>query len=155
VEFASATLEGRGQPRLPTWVPLIEGPGSALAQRYPLQLLTPKHHRRFLNSSYSPLEGHGTHEGSPFVELSPADAAARDLASGDAVRVFNDRAELRLEVRVTGRLRSGVVAVPFGWWRTQHGDDQSANSLTNDTLTDWGGGVAYSDTLVEVEALED
>ena len=155
VEFASATLEGRGQPRLPTWVPLIEGPGSALAQRYPLQLLTPKHHRRFLNSSYSPLDGHGTHEGSPFVELSPADAAARDLASGDAVRVFNDRAELRLEVRVTGRLRSGVVAVPFGWWRTQHGDDQSANSLTNDTLTDWGGGVAYSDTLVEVEALED
>jgi hypothetical protein len=26
-----------------------------------------------------------------------------------------------------------------------------ANSLTNDTLTDWGGGVAFSDTLVEVE----
>ena len=26
----------------------------------------------------------------------------------------------------------------------------SANALTNDTLTEWGGGVAYSDTLVEV-----
>jgi hypothetical protein len=42
------------------------------------------------------------------------------------------------------------VAVPFGWWGTDHGGDATANSLTNDTLTDWGGGVAYSDTLVEV-----
>ncbi len=155
VEFASDTLERRGQPRLPTYVAPTEGPGSVLAQRYPLQLLTPKHHRRFLNSSYSPLPGHGDREGAPFVEMSPADAAARDLASGDLATVFNDRATLQLEVRVSGRLRTGVVAVPFGWWRTQHGDDQSANALTNDTLVDWGGGVAYSDTLVEVEAIED
>ncbi len=155
VEFASETLERRGQPRLPTYVAPTEGPGSALAQRYPLQLLTPKHHRRFLNSSYSPLPGHGDREGAPFVEMSPADAAARDLASGDLATVFNDRATLELEVRVSGRLRTGVVAVPFGWWRTQHGDDQSANALTNDTLVDWGGGVAYSDTLVEVEAIDD
>ena len=28
----------------------------------------------------------------------------------------------------------------------------NANDLTNDTLTEWGGGVAYSDTLVQVEA---
>jgi hypothetical protein len=27
-----------------------------------------------------------------------------------------------------------------------------ANSLTNDTLTEWGGGVAFYDTLVEVSA---
>jgi hypothetical protein len=45
-----------------------------------------------------------------------------------------------------------VVAIPFGWWSAQHTDGMVANSLTNDTLTDWGGGVAYSDTLVEVSA---
>jgi hypothetical protein len=27
-----------------------------------------------------------------------------------------------------------------------------ANSLTNDTLTEWGEGAAFSDTLVEVSA---
>jgi hypothetical protein len=27
-----------------------------------------------------------------------------------------------------------------------------ANSLTNDTLTEWGGGVAFYDTMVEVAA---
>ena len=44
----------------------------------------------------------------------------------------------------------GVVAIPFGWWSAAHPDGKVANSLTNDTLTDWGGGVAYSDTLVQV-----
>jgi anaerobic selenocysteine-containing dehydrogenase len=55
-------------------------------------------------------------------------------------------------VRVTRRLRPGVVAIPFGWWSRHHPDGKVANSLTNDTLTEWGGGVAYSDTLVQVEA---
>jgi anaerobic selenocysteine-containing dehydrogenase len=65
--------------------------------------------------------------------------------------VRNDRSSLDLEVRVTDRLRAGIVAVPFGWWSSDHnGTGATANSLTNDALTDWGGGVAYSDTLVEV-----
>ena len=50
-------------------------------------------------------------------------------------------------------MRPGVVAIPFGWWGTQHADGRTANSLTNDTLTEWGGGVAYSDTLVQVAAV--
>jgi anaerobic selenocysteine-containing dehydrogenase len=68
--------------------------------------------------------------------------------------VRNDRATLRLTARLTDRLRPGVVAIPFGWWRAQHGDGQVANSLTNDTLTEWGGGVAYSDTLVEISRID-
>jgi anaerobic selenocysteine-containing dehydrogenase len=64
--------------------------------------------------------------------------------------VWNDRADLRLPVRVTPRLRPRVVAIPFGWWSAHHPDGRVANSLTNDTLTDWGGGVAFSDTLVAI-----
>jgi anaerobic selenocysteine-containing dehydrogenase len=67
------------------------------------------------------------------------------------VRVWNERGSLTLTARVSARLRPGVVAVPFGWWSAQHGDQGTANSLTNDTLTDWGGGVAYGSTRVEVE----
>jgi len=152
VELHSGRLEAIGQPALPTFVPPREGPhgDAALLARYPLQLLTPKHHSRFLNTSYSSLPKHGPAEGGPFVELDEADATARGLTAGDVARVWNDRASLEVPVRISGRVRPGVVAVPFGWWRGQHGDDRSANSLTNDTLTDWGGGVAYSDTLVEV-----
>ena len=52
----------------------------------------------------------------------------------------------------------GVVVVPWGWWAADHMGDgntggQVVNSLTNDTLTDWGGGVAFSDTRVAISPL--
>ena len=153
VEFASDRLAELGQPRLPVFVPPREGPFGPDVGRFPLQLMTPKHHARFLNSSYSHLPKHGPAEGAPFVELDPSDAVARGLTEGDPARVFNDRASLELPVTITDRLRPGLVAIPWGWWRHQHPDGKVANSLTNDTLTDWGGGVAYSDTLVQVEAV--
>ena len=106
-------------------------------------------HTRFLNSSYASPAHHGRLERGPYVELDPLDATARGLADGDLAQVWNDRAALTMPVRLTGRVRPGVVAVPWGWW----GDDANANALTNDTLTDWGGGVAFWDTLVEVAAI--
>jgi len=154
--LASDQLERMGQPRVPTYVAPREGPGGStdLLARYPLQLLTPKHHTRFLNSGYSDLPKHGPAEGGPFVELVSHDAATRGLADGSMARVWNDRASVIVPVRVTERLRSGVVAIPFGWWSRHHPDGRIANSLTNDTLTEWGGGVAYSDTIVQIELAE-
>ena len=154
VHLASETLERMGQPRVPVYVPPREGPDgdTALVARYPLQLLTPKHHTRFLNSGYAASPTHGRAEGGPFVELVAADADARGLHEGAMARVWNDRASVVVPVRITERLRPGVVAIPFGWWSRHHPDGRIANSLTNDTLTEWGGGVAYSDTLVQVEA---
>ena len=83
----------------------------ALAARYPLQLLTPKHHTRFLNSSYSHLPKHGPLEGGPFIELDPADAAARGASSTvDCARVWNDRATRR-----SCRCGSATACAP-AWW---------------------------------------
>ncbi len=154
VEFVSDVLERMGQPRIPTFVAPREGPAGdpELLSRFPLQLLTPKHHTRFLNSGYSHLPKHGPAEGGPFIELDQIDADRRGLATGDLARVWNDRASVEVPVKITERLRPGVVAIPFGWWSAAHPDGKVANSLTNDTLTDWGGGVAYSDTLVQVES---
>jgi anaerobic selenocysteine-containing dehydrogenase len=153
VEFASTRLEQMGQPRLPAFIPPTEGPQGPNADRFPLQLMTPKHHTRFLNSGYSDLPKHGPAEGGPFIELDPADAGARGLVDGDTARVFNDRASLELPVKISRRVRPGLASIPWGWWRNHHPDGHVANDLTNDTLTEWGGGVAYSDTLVQVEAL--
>jgi anaerobic selenocysteine-containing dehydrogenase len=153
VELASDALSARGLPRLPTYTPAHEGHGGdrALLDRFPFALLTPKQHVRFLNSSYSHLPGHGPLEGGPYVEMVAADAARLGVVDGRTVRVHNDRGELHLPVKVTERLRPGVVAIPWGWWQRDHGDAASANALTSATLTDWGGGVAYSDTLVAVD----
>ncbi|HEY5684282.1 MAG TPA: molybdopterin-dependent oxidoreductase [Acidimicrobiia bacterium] len=155
-ELFSERLAERGLPGLPTFRAPAEGPGgrAETAGRFPLTLLTPKHHSRFLNSSYTHLPGHGPREGGPFVELDPADAADRGITEGDSARVWNDRASVTVPVRLSGRLRPGVAAVPFGWWQSDFGGETTVNALTSDTPTDWGGGVAYSDTRVEVEKVD-
>ena len=115
--------------------------------------MTPKLHTRFLNSSYSNHPRHAGPEGAPFVEVSPGDAAARNLGEGDIALVFNDRAAVEVVVRIGTLVRDGVVAIPFGWGADSYRNGVTANALTNDTLADWGGGVAYSDTLVQVSKL--
>jgi anaerobic selenocysteine-containing dehydrogenase len=155
VELRADGLAAIGLDPLPAYTPAIEGPGgdAELLRRFPLQLMTPKTHPGFLCTSYSPLPRHAP-DGGPFVELDPIDATVRGIADGDEVVVANDRAELRLTARFTGRVRPGVVAIPFGWWQGQHVDGRTANALTNDRLCDAGGGVAFSDTLVEVRRAE-
>jgi anaerobic selenocysteine-containing dehydrogenase len=156
VEFASARLEAIGQPRVPTFVAPRESLGGdeALTSRFPIQLLTPKHHSRFLNSGYAHLPKHGPAEGGPFVELCGPDGEAIGLADGDLARVENDRASIEVVVRISERMRPGVAAIPFGWWGDHHRDGRVANALTSDTLTDWGGGVAFSDTLVAITPVD-
>jgi anaerobic selenocysteine-containing dehydrogenase len=151
-ELFSEGLAAEGQDPVPSFrAPSESRSGAAPGPgRYPLALLTPKTHSRFLNTSYTHLPKHGPREGGPYVELDPADASARGIGAGDLARVWNDRATLTLPARISDRLRPGIVAVPFGWWSADHGNGATANSLTSDTLTDWGGGVAYSDTLVQV-----
>ena len=151
-ELASDHLESLGLPRVPTFTPPNEGVGSVLAATFPLMLASPKLHTRFLNSSYSGLPKHQPIEGGPFVEITAADAQDRGLAEGDNARVFNNRASLIVPVKISERVRPGLVSVPFGWWRSEHGDGGAVNDLTSDTIVDWGGGVAYGDTLVQVEA---
>jgi len=153
-EFRSESLAALGQDPLPTYEPATEGPHGdpALLERFPLLLLTMKSHTRFLNSSYSHLPKHGPLEGPPALEMHPTDLAARGLTEGSTVRLWNDRGSLTLVARSSTRVRPGVVAAPFGWWGAHDPDGSLLNSLTNDALSDWGGGVAYHDTLVQVAA---
>jgi len=148
LELRSDTMAALGAPALPTYTPPAEAPSA----EFPFALLTPKQQMRFLNSSYSHLPQHGPLEPAPALELCAADADRLGLTDGDAATVWNHRAELRLPVRITTRVRPGVVAVPWGWWAQHHGgpDASVANSLTSDAPTDWGGGVAFWDTAVAV-----
>ena len=147
VEFVSDVAVALGQPALPTYLPPEESPEGS---PFPFRLLTPKHHTRFLNSSYSHLPNHGGREGGPFLECGAADAARIGATEGATVSVRNDRGALTLPVRITDRLQPGVVAIPWGWWAEASGGTV-VNALTNSRLTDWGGGIAYSDTMVAVE----
>lgn len=148
--FASDDIAALGLGRLPEYVPATEGRPDE-GQRFPLSLMSPKIHQRFLNTSYSHMDSHAGPEGGPYCEIHPRDAATRGIADGDTVEVFNDRGNLRLAARVSAatRAREGMVIVPFGWHES-HGVGGTVNDLTSDAPNDFGGGVAFYDTSVEV-----
>ncbi len=131
----------RGHDALPSYS------AATIDSAYLLSLQTPKTHTRFLNSTYS--HHHASMERGPYVEVDPKDAASRGVFEGDIVRVHNDRFSMDLPVKFSGRVRAGVVSVPWGWW-----GDKAVNQLTSDQLADWGGGVAYSSTRVELSAID-
>ncbi|MBU3688647.1 MAG: molybdopterin oxidoreductase family protein [Actinobacteria bacterium] len=152
-EFANSGLESLGHGRLPEYRQPVEGPGGPTSTKYPLVLMSPKTHQRFLNSSYSHLADHAGPEGEMYCELTQADAAARAISDGDRVRVFNDRGSIDVVARVSDRprTREGMAIVPFGWTWSRTRDKNTVNVLTSDAPADWGGGVAFYDTLVQVE----
>ena len=51
--------------------------------------------RNFLNSTFVNVKSLRDIEGEPLLEIHAADAAARGIADGDTVRVFNDRGSYR------------------------------------------------------------
>jgi anaerobic selenocysteine-containing dehydrogenase len=150
VEFVSASLAAHGLPALPTWTPLVEGPARAdLVARFPLQCIVPPN-RFFLNSSFSQSERLRKRQGTPTVMLAPGDAAARGIVDGDAVRVESPRGAARFTARLTDATRPGVAVIEGIWWHRFHPGGRGVNVLTDDRVTDMGGGPAFHSNLVEV-----
>jgi anaerobic selenocysteine-containing dehydrogenase len=85
------------------------------------------------------------------VELHPEDAARRGLGEGDAVRVWNDRGEVRTALRLNPDLAPGVALLPKGLWSHNTRSGTTANALVPDSLTDLGAGACFNDARVEVE----
>jgi anaerobic selenocysteine-containing dehydrogenase len=150
-------LPAVGLPPLPTYLAGSEMSSDSSGQaEYPLALMSPKTHVRFINSSYSHLPHHVNPEGEMFCELDPIDALDRGISDGDRVRVFNGRGDLDVVARVaanSGRVRPGLVIVPFGWVGDRTKDNKTVNALTNDLLATYGGGVSFYDTKVQVEKI--
>ncbi len=150
-EFFSAALAAQGHDPLPTFVPPRESTASnpALARRYPLAFLSPPA-RNFLNSSFANLPRFVDDEKSPKLDIHPDDAAVRAIATGDRVRIANDRGSFTAVARVTDRARPGVVVAPSVWWKKLSPDGANANAVTSQALTDLGRAATFYDCLVEV-----
>jgi anaerobic selenocysteine-containing dehydrogenase len=153
VEFRSAAALSLGVDALPDYIGPHEDTRGELARRYPLAMISPPA-RNFLNSSFVNVESLRASEGEPWLDVHPADAAARGIRDGLYVRVFNDRGSLELRARVTDRARPGVVVALSVWWKKLARDGKNANELTNgDALTDLGRAAVFYDCLVEIAAL--
>jgi anaerobic selenocysteine-containing dehydrogenase len=143
-ELYSEALKDKGHDPLPWAGEIRAGEG--------LQLITGKQ-LHFLNSGYSQMERHRRRAGALCVEIHPNDARTRCLSTGDAVRVWNARGDVRAVCSVSDRVRPGVAWMPFGGFTDASGARRSVNVLTAEEPTDWGGGSGLYDAFVEVEAV--
>jgi anaerobic selenocysteine-containing dehydrogenase len=136
------------------FVPPVESRHSENARKYPLELL-PRKADNFLNSTFCNLPSHQPLE--PKInrlEMNCLDAELRGIADGDVVRIFNDRAEVRLTALVDGAVQPGVVAARLNWPKLMP-DGIGINALTSERLTDLGRGPTFYSCLVEVEKVGD
>ncbi|MFT4191813.1 MAG: molybdopterin oxidoreductase family protein [Comamonas sp.] len=146
-EFHSARLAAQGLDGLPDHLPNYEVAGSSAD--YPLAMISPPA-RNFLNSTFVNVQSLRRIEGEPLLEIHPDDAAARGIASGATVRIFNARGSYRCKAEVSTRARPGVVNGMGIWWRKMGLDGRNVNELTSQRLTDLGRAPVFYDCLVEV-----
>jgi anaerobic selenocysteine-containing dehydrogenase len=142
-ETGRATLQARYEPP-------AEVADAALAERFPLAMVTPKTHL-FLNSTFANQRRQHGQQPSPEVVLSPEDAAARGIEDGDLVRVFNDRGSFSCTARVSDDARPGVLVAPMGWWNHDYPDGRSGQATTPELLTTEGNAPTFNDNRVECE----
>jgi len=141
VELKSEALAQRwgAQALLPTWSP---GENS-----YPLRLISPASDRR-ISSTLGELEPSAK---APPLLMHSRDAAARDVRTGDAVRVHNGMGEVFLTVSVTDAVPPGVVSSEKGAWLRTTPNGQTISALVDARMqADLAAGACYNDTRVEV-----
>ena len=155
-ELFSQRLAAEGQDPVAGYVPPREGPTSSpeLARRFPLAFISPPAHH-FLNSTFSAQPVFVRREGESSVTLHPQDAAARGIAEGQMVRVWNDRGGFVAQARVSDAARRGLVVGLSIWWAKMCPGGRNANAVTSQELADMGGGATFYDVLVEVEPVRD
>jgi len=125
---------------------------TALRQKYPLELISPKHDDS-MNSTF------GNRDSVDFqtaiLHLSGEDAARRGIHDSDQVRIFNDRGDCLLLAKVDETVRPGVVCAPAVRWGKRAPARRNVNAVTSERLTDAGGGATFYSCLVEVERIGD
>jgi anaerobic selenocysteine-containing dehydrogenase len=132
--------------------PPAEVADDALAERYPLAMITPKTHL-FLNSTFANQRRQHAAQPSPEVVLHPDDATPRGVEDGATVRVFNDRGDFACVARVSDEARPGVPVAPMGWWNGDYPDGRAAQATTSQELTELGEAPTFNDNRVEIEAV--
>lgn len=146
LEFYSEQLAKQGLSPVPDWQPdPIEVED---AKKWPLRLLTAPGYFQ-AHTAFSGVGFLRKREGQPFCILHPEDATKRGLKDGDQVRVFNERGEIGLMLKVVDEVQPGVLLVP-GQRPTSEAVSGTINMLCSDRYTDMGEGATYQSTWLDV-----
>ena len=135
--------------RLPYFKPPLEGwPGTEASKKYPLVFFQ-EHTRWRVHTQYAEVPLLRELDPEPTVRMSPEDAAARAIATGDIVEIFNDRGHVVVKAIVSDALPAGMVSLPKGWLGHQH-IAGAPSELTHMTLNASSVNQSFFDVAVEV-----
>jgi len=155
IELSSQQVSEMNHPQIPpvpAYIETWESLNDPLAERYPLQLITP-HFKRRAHSQFDNLPWLRELQ-DQLISINPLDAEERNIKDGDMVRAFNDRGEMMIPANVTERIMPGVVAVPQGAWfdLDENGIDRGgcSNTLTKN-VTSPAGAFSPNTALVQIE----
>lgn len=120
IEIYSETIASFGLDDCPphaAWLEPIEWLGARAAERYPLHMLSDQPADKLHSQlDHSPHSRSTKVKGRQPITIHPEDAAARGIADGDLLRVFNDRGACLAAARLSDRIRRGVVRLSTGAW---------------------------------------
>lgn len=117
-----------------------DDPGTA---QYPLALISPALATQ-VSSTFGQLR-----TAPATLEMSAADAAARGIANGDPIRIWNEHGEVHCLAKI-GDVRPGVCVLPKGLWRKHTANGMTANALIPQRFADLAGQAAFNDARVQV-----
>jgi anaerobic selenocysteine-containing dehydrogenase len=152
LEFVSQRMAEAGLDPVAGYTPAHETSqrDTALFREYPLALVTPADHF-LLNSIFANVPRQQARSGAVTLVIHPDDAAPRGIASGDEVRVANDRGSFVAIADVSERVRPGVVASTKGRWPGHSTHGTTVNATVDERDSDMGGGAVYHDNRVRVD----
>jgi len=164
IEIFSERLAGFGLadcPGHPTWFEPLEWLGAGEAREYPLHLLSDQPNRKLHSQlDASPWVAAGKVSGREPVYLNPADAAARGIAAGDVVEVFNARGRSLAGAVLSDRIMPGVARLSTGaWydydWQTGIEKHGNPNAVTRDVgASSLSQGCTAQTCLVDVRRVD-
>lgn len=137
-----------GKPMVHFEPPMEAWPDNPLHAKYPL-VNYQEHSRWRVHSQWFQVPWLRELDPEPVIKMSPQDAAARGLQTGDHAEVFNDRGHAIFKVIVSNGIRQGIVDTPKGWQRSQFRAG-GYQELTADHIQPINLNCAFFDTLVEV-----
>ncbi len=115
----------------------------------PLVLISSASHH-FTSSSFANQPGLMAKEGTPFVEINPADALERGIIDGDQVLLENARGAYELRAVVTTNVPPGVAVAPKGRWARLNPGGRNINWVTSDAVADLAGQSTFHSILVDI-----